>query len=246
MKKFTASVLALTFILVSAGCAGRSDEVSDYAQERLEAESDCLDLISQEIISQNIYDALQNEWDSWNQLSKESKMFSSHSPGNCTRSFDSWADCEEYLGISIPNPLEECFWLEKATYVAMPLGFRDAPRVKVSWYGTEDGYVEWIHVETGYRNGEVRVVMSASLYGDPADTKPSDSGWSVELERQNYLADAANSQLQITSESTENYYANRAYQACGDVLYRFNIVGEPDEQTQVKDTLEQVINSFNI
>lgn len=36
-----------------------------------------------------------------------------------------------------------------------------------------------------------------------------------------------------------------AYQADGNVLYQFNIVGEPDEQTQVKNTLEQVVNSFN-
>lgn len=253
MKRLRASVLTLTFILVLVACASSPDMTTDtpevkeisYIQGQLEVENGCLEPIPPDSISQNVHDALQNEWASWNRMSQENQMFSSHSPGYCTRSFDSWEECEEYLGITISNPLEACSWLEKATYVAMPLGFRDAPRVKASWYGTEDGHVEWIHVETGYRDGEIRVMIAASLYGDPADTKPSDSGWSIELERQNYLSGMDNASLQITSENTENYYSNMAYQANGNVLYRLNIVGEPDEQTQVENTLEHVISSLD-
>lgn len=253
MKRLTTLVLTLTFILVLAGWANSPGGTTDtpevkeisYTQEQLEGENGCLGPVPPDSISQNVYNALQNEWDSWNQLSKESRMLSSHLPGHCLHSFDSWEECEEFLGFTVPNPLENCSWLEKASYVAMPLGFRDTPRVKASWYGTEDGHVEWIHVETGYRDSEVRVMISASLYGDPADTKRSDSGWSIELERQNYLADIDNAPLQIISESTEDYYSNVACQADGNVLYHFNIVGEPDEQTQVKNTLEQVVNSFD-
>ncbi len=253
MKKKIASVLTLAFILVSAGCASSPGGTTDVpelketscTQEQIEVENECLEPIPPDSISQNVYNALQDEWDSWNLLSSESKMLSSHMPGYCLHNFDSWEECEEFLGFTIPNPLENCSWLERATYVAMPLGFRDAPIVRASWYGTEDGHVEWIHVETGYRDGEVRVMIASSLYGDPADSKPSDSGWSIELERQNYLADVNNAPLQITSESAENYYSNIAYQANGNVLYRFNIVGEPDEQTQVENTLEKVISNLN-
>jgi len=252
MKKGIASVLTLAFILASAGCASSPGGTTDvpelkeisYAQEQIEAENDCLEPIPPDSISQNVYNALQNEWDSWNLLSSESKMLSSHMPGHCLRNFDRWEECEEFLGFTIPNPLENCSWLERATYAAMPLGFRDTPNVRASWYGTEDGHVEWIHVEAGYRYGEVRVMIAASLYGDPADTKPSDSGWSIELGRQNYLADVNDAPLQITSESTENYYSNVAYQGNGTVLYRFNIVGEPDEQAQVENTLEKVVSNL--
>lgn len=208
------------------------------------AECGCLEPISLDVLSQNVYDDLQYEWDSWNSLSQEEKMLSSHMPGCCQRSFDDWAECENFLGLSIPNPLEECSWLEKATYVAMPIGFRDAPRVKASWYGTENGHVEWVSVETGYRNGQVRVMIGVALYGDPVDIKPSDSGWLVELERQNYLANMGSSPLQVVSDSTEKYFSNVAYQAHDNMLYRFNIVGEPSAQAEVEDTLEQVVNSF--
>ncbi len=97
------------------------------------------------------------------------------------------AGCETFSGLFIPNPAEECTWLEQAAYVAMPIGFMDAPRIMASWYGTEDGHVEWISVQGGYRNGDIRVAIGAMLYGDPAGPKPPDSGWSTEIERQNYL-----------------------------------------------------------
>ena len=105
------------------------------------------------------------------------------------------AGCETFLGLFIPNPAEECTWLEQAAYVAMPIGFMDAPRIMASWYGTEDGHVEWISVQGGYRNGDIRVAIDAMLYGDPAGPKPPDSGWSTEIERLNYLDNADDAQL---------------------------------------------------
>ena len=253
MKKLIALATTLIFILALVSCANSPSETADttelkgmsYAQGQLEVENEYLKPIFPDSISQDVYNASQKEWDAWNQLSKENQMLSSHIPGWCHHDFDSWEECEEFLGFTIPNPLEDCSWLEKATYVAMPLGFRDAPNVTVSWYGTEDGHIEWIHVEAGYRDGKVRVMIATLLYGDPADTKSSDNGWSVELERQDYLAGLDSASLQITSDSTENYYSKTAYQANGNVLYRFHIVGGPDEQAQVEDTLEQVINSLD-
>ena len=209
------------------------------------AEYNCLDPISPDVLSQNVYDDLRYEWDAWNSFSLEEKALSSHSPGFCQRSFDDWAEWEAFLGFSIPNPLEESAWLEQATYVAMPIGFRDAPRIEASWYGTEDGHVEWISVQGGYRSGDIRVTINAMLYGDPADTKPSDSRWSVELERKNYLAGLDDDPLQISSDRTDNYYSNTAYRAYGAILYCVRVTGDPDAQSQVERTLEQVLSDFS-
>lgn len=251
MKKIWNFVLLLSVIFLT-GCntnqpsqiSGLTDGTVNLVKAETTEERNLLEPISPDHISQNVYEVLQNEWDSWNLLSSEEMMLSSHMPGHCQRSFDSWEECETFLGFSIPNLLENCSWLEKATYVGMPSGFQDASHVVASWYGTQDGHVEWISVESGYRSGEIRVMVAAALYGDPADTKPSDSGWSVELERQGYLAETDGALLQITSDSTENYFSNVAYLADGDVLYRFNIVGEPEAQTQVERTLEHVLSSI--
>lgn len=250
MRKNRWKITALLLIgALLAGCqtsrTSRNAAADAWTGLNTEVNEGCLEPISADLLSQNIYDVLREEWDDWNTLSDESKLLSSHLPGYCRRGFDDWAECEAFLGLSIPNPLEECLWLEKATYVAMPIGFRGAPRVEVSWYGTEEGHVEWISVQAGYRSGQIRVILDAALYGDPADRKPSDRGWSVELERKDYLANMGDAQLQITAESTEDYFSNVAYQACGNVLYRFNIVGEPDEQAEVESTLEQAVGAFS-
>ena len=229
MKKIWTLLFVLTTILLT-GC---------------QSNQNCLEPISSDSISQDVYNDLQHEWDSWNLLSQERKLLSSSLPGYCQRSFDDWAECETFLGFFIPNPAEECTWLEQATYVAMPVGFMDAPRVEASWYGTEDGQVEWISVQGGYRNGDIRVIIDAMLYGDPADTKPSDSGWSTEIERQNYLENADNAKLQISSETTNKYFSNTAYQAYGNILYRFQVIGNPDAQSQVENTLDQVVAVFS-
>ena len=250
MKRAWIAVLALSGILL-AGCSQACPAVEPGQDgaglpeiAALTAESGCLEPVSPECISQAGYDELEDEWAAWNALTKEQQMVSSHMPGCCRHSFDSWAACEAFLGFAIPNPLEECPWLEQATYVGMPIGFRDAPRVELSWYGTQDGHVEWIAADAGYRDGELRVIVSAAIYGDPAETKPADSGWSTDLARQQYLENADNDPVQIMSDSNEQYFANRASLAQGPVLYRLDVIGELDAQAQVEDLMARVIEYF--
>lgn len=235
MRRRWIAGLILSGLLLSGCQAGRP--LSETAGE-------CLEPVSPDAVSQDVYDALQAEWDAWNRMSAEAQMLSSHMPGWCRRSFDGWAECEAFLGLSIPNPLEACDWLEQGTCAAMPLGFRDAPRVQAGWYGTEDGHVEWISAQAGYRNGQVRVTVDAMLYGDPADAKSPEGGWSsVELERQSYL-ESAEDAPPVTSDRTENYFSNTAWRARGPVLYRLGVIGEPDMETQVEETMEQVLDAF--
>ena len=174
MKKFSVCFLSgLACISILTGCLGQSEQV-----ERPEPEP-----ISAEMLAQDVYDALQEEWDSYDSLSPGQKMLSSHLPGAFYEDFSDWVACEEFLGMSIPNPLEEAAWLAHGTYVGMPEGFQDAPNVRVSLYGTREGHVEWLSVESGYLDGEIRVTLDAMLYSDPAENKSPDSEWSVELER---------------------------------------------------------------
>lgn len=47
--------------------------------------------------------------------------------------------------------------------------------------------MEWVSVQSGWRDGAVRVMVSAALYGTRAEDMPSDKGWGTELARQAYL-----------------------------------------------------------
>ena len=97
----------LTWLLCAALLAGcRADA---------RPEEGVVEPISQEALSQDLRNALEEEWESWNALSEEEKVISSHMPGWCMRGFEDWAACEDFLGFSVPNPLEDCDWLEKGT-----------------------------------------------------------------------------------------------------------------------------------
>lgn len=203
-------------------------------------EEGAVEPISQETLSQDLREALEEEWTSWNALSEEEQVISSHMPGWCQRGFEDWAACEDFLGFSVPNPLEDCDWLEKGTYVAMPLGFRDAPRVDFQWSGTEEGYVDWVSARAGYRSGPTRVMISALLYGDPGKAKHSDRDWTLDLGKQ-----TADGVLHVISENTERYCSRTAYLVRGGVLYDVHIVGEPDGKTEVEETLERALEAFS-
>lgn len=235
MKKFSVCFLSgLACISILTGCLGQSEQV-----ERPEPEP-----ISAEMLAQDVYDALQEEWDSYDSLSPGQKMLSSHLPGAFYEDFSDWVACEEFLGMSIPNPLEEAAWLAHGTYVGMPEGFQDAPNVRVSLYGTREGHVEWLSVESGYLDGEIRVTLDAMLYSDPAENKSPDSEWSVELERQSYLANVDDNPVLISEDSGEQYISRTAYLAHGHVLYRVSVIGNPNLQDHVQETLENVLSEF--
>ena len=196
------------------------------------------------MLSQAVYDALTREWEAYDQLSREERLLSSHIPGSCYGDFEDWASCEEFLGLSILNPLEDSGWLEKGTYVGMPEGFRDAPGVRASWYGTQNGHVEWLSVQSGYRSGDLRITLDAMLYGDSSIGKPTDSGWSVELERQSYLANQTGDTPLIVKEEGEQYVSLTAHFVQGYALYRLDVIGTPDVQEELQETLERALEYF--
>lgn len=237
MKKFAVCLLSgLVCISSLTGCLGQSGQA--------EGPGPGPEPISAEMLAQDVYDALQEEWDSYDSLSPGQKMLSSHLPGAFYEDFSDWVACEEFLGMSIPNPLEEAAWLAHGTYVGMPEGFQDAPNVRVSLYGTREGHVEWLSVESGYLDGEIRVTLDAMLYSDPAENKSPDSEWSVELERQSYLANVDDNPVLITEDSGEQYISRTAYLAHGHVLYRVSVIGNPNLQDHVQETLENVLSEF--
>lgn len=235
MKKFAVCFLSgLVCISGLTGCSGQSGQADGPGPE----------LISAGMLAQDVYDALQEEWDSYDSLGAEQKMLSGHFPGVCYEDFSDWAASEEFLGMSVPNPLEEAAWLEHGTYLGMPEGFRDAPNVRVGLCGTREGHVEWLSIRSGYRDGEIRVTLDAMLYSDPAENESPDSGWSVELERQYYIANVGDDPVLITEDSGEQYVSRTAYLARGHALYRVSVIGAPNLQDRVQETLGDVLSEF--
>lgn len=251
MKRLCITMLILTISFLSGCQEAQPLSVSEAAPERSPAaEAGRLEPLAADALSPEFRQTLEDGWAAWNRMGRETRMLSSRTPGYGRRNFDSWAEWEEFLGLAISNPLETCPWLEQGTYAGMPLlgyrdlGLRDAPRVRAHWYGTEGGCVEQVSASAGYRNGDVRVMLSAGLYGDPEDHPLSPVGEAFERERQAYLAEPEDVPAEIVSRRSERHYTNETYLIRGSVLYCLNIVGEAGAQEQVEDTMSRVLDLF--
>lgn len=246
MKKWRLLILSMVCAIGLLGCSGEinstgaNDAVEKFEEaenagtvtkemlssEMLSSEIVSSEMISSDMLGQGIYEAIKEEWATWNAKDEMQKLLSSHMPGHCYRGFGTWEECEEFLGFSIFNPLESSNWPEKATYVGMPEGYNEAPRFYVSFYGTGEGQVQWIHVESGYRSEEIRIMVNAQVVVDsPAENS------------------AVNEPL-ITEDSGERYVANTAVLVKDFVTYNIRVIGEPDMQNEVRETLEQVLPYF--
>lgn len=228
--------ILLVFCLVCAAgllsCSGKvnSEETKEITTIPT-AEGDATDepalteLISSDMLGQGVYDMLQRNWDAWNAKTEMERMISSSMPGFCGVYFDDWEKCEEFLGFSVFHPLENSTF-EKGTYVGMPEGYNEAHRFYVSFYGTEEGRIEDIQVESGYRDGDIRITVSAQIMVDTPKENLDDR------------------EPLITEDSGEKYVAATALLARGPVTYSIRVIGEPNRQKEVQETLEKVLVYF--
>lgn len=226
-------LLILIFLLLGTtgfSCCAKGVESCPEAESTPKAdepagEEASENMISSDLLSQEVYDVLRAEWDAWNAKSKEEKMFSSHMPGYCYAQFETWEECEAFLGFEVWNPLEDSEF-EKGSYVGMPVGYNEAPRFYVSFYGTEDYKIDRIHVESGYRDGDVRITVNADVR--------------LDVQEEGQLKEPA-----ITEDSGEQYVATTALWMEGPITYSIRVIGEPIRQTQVRETLEKVLPYFS-
>ena len=214
-------------IMMISGCKGSKScppaDQAPGAESSSSGEENSGNMITSDMLSQSIYAALQADWDVWDAKNDMEKAISSRMPGRIYMSFDTWAELEEFLGFELVNPLENGEF-EKGSYVGMPEGFNDASRFYVSVCGTKEGEVEWIFVDSGYRDGDVRITVNAHICPD----KPSE----------------AIGEQMITEDSGERYVATSKTEVLGPVVYNIRVIGEPNQWEEVRATLKKVLPYF--
>ena len=227
MKKCLAIFLSFIFFVAFSACTKgvESCPATDPVPgaETVSSKETSDNIITSDMLSQTVYAVLQADWDEWNAKDDMQKAISSRMPGHIYRSFDTWAECEEFLGFELFNPLEDSEF-DKGSYVGMPEGFNDASRFYVSFGGTREGKVEWISVDSGYRDGDIRITVNAHIY---PDVPQKDIG-----------------EQMITEDSGERYVATSKTVVQGPVVYGIRVIGDAGEWDAVRATLKKVLPYF--
>jgi len=227
MKRFLLVAISLFFLAALSGCKGVEScpglEPTRGAEASSSGEENSGNRITSDMLSQSIFAALQADWDVWDAKDDMEKAISSRMPGHINKGFDTWAECEEFLGFELFNPLENSEF-EKGSYVGMQEGFNGASRFYVSVSGTKEGEVEWIMVDSGYRDGDIRITVNAHIY---PDVPQKDIG-----------------EQMITEDSGERYVATSKTVVLGPVVYGIRVIGDAGEWDAVRATLKKVLPYF--
>ena len=194
--------------------------------------------------SEELQQALQEEFDAYLAMSREQQISSSTMPGFCMRDFDDWNSVEEFVGFPIPNPLETLEGLEHGCWAGTPVGYNGASRFHITWYGNPEGHVHWLTVDSGYRQDGMRICVSASVYADPPENISYDKGWSIEHERLRYLQSCPNGETLIVAEPGEEYEARTGYLARGPILYSIRVIGEHGTGDAAQALLQELLPHF--
>ena len=229
MKKIMAWVLLLSIALCACGVNPGADAPKP---------------VSGDGFPEEMRQLLQEDWDSYAAMSREALFASSHTPGYCTREFGSWTEVEAFVGMELENPLEELQTLEKGNWAAAPEGFNGADRFYVTWYGTSDGQVEWVAIDSGYRRGGLRVGVKMSVYSESSQTENGGPVSSAEQRREDYLACETDGGTVYSRDSSETYEARQGVLARGSVLYTVRVMGELGTGEELELLLKELIPYF--
>lgn len=171
-----------------------------------------------------LHQAIQDSWAAYDSMSPMMQLASSTLPGSCTRDFDRWDDVEQFVGVTISNPLEKLDHLEKGNWAAAPEGYNGGSRFHVTFQGTREGQVQQLTVVAGYRLNDLRMTMTALLSGDLPISPPGETVFSP--------------------NSGEGYEARTGMLTCGNIQYTLRVLGDPGTGDRVSELLQELRSYF--
>ena len=171
-----------------------------------------------------LHQAIRDSWTAYDSMSPMMQLASSTLPGSCTRDFDRWDDVEQFVGVTIPNPLETLDHLVKGNWAAAPEGYNGGSRFHVTFQGTREGQVQQLTVVAGYRLDDLRMTMTAQLCGDLPISPPGESVFSP--------------------NSGEGYEARTGMLTCGNIQYTLRVLGDPGTGDRVSELLQELRSYF--
>ena len=177
-------------------------------------------------------------------------------PGDWQTYLDSWSACENFLGISLTNPLEESA-LEQGTYNGIAFdsgllyGKEEETHCLVRLIGNAEGIIQNVGVETGYVFGLNRLTLNISLW-------PEGSEWDMEhgaawgdqfvtFQTEETATGSGQAVFLVTPSVLQGGYVSiDAYFVMGNGLYQLGISAPagPGQQAEVRKLMEEVLQLF--
>lgn len=207
-------------------------------------------------ISQSLADKITQEWETYNNMTTEQRLLSSKLWGLVSIQTDTWTECEEEIGVSVYNPLEELDWLEKVGHYGMASAVNDmsVKHVQATVNATQmtEGKITDIHISAGYNYNNVRVTLTATLLADGGDHTTGSVCSGYATYEQNIVTTKAGVQvLVVTTDESNNtgyysgdYYDPTAYWVRDSVFYILRVFGDETDKDEIQAILERLLGEI--
>ncbi len=204
-------------------------------------------------IGQILADKIAQEWDTYDSMTREQRMFSSKTFGVVGIQTDTWNECEEAIGFTVNNPLESLDWLNKTGYYGMESTDPSYPVSHVQAiahaFQTADRKPNEINVTAGYNYGNVRITLKATFTANagPFTTGSVSNGYAT-YKQDAVIAGSGIPVLIVTTDEANNtgyyngdFFDPTAYWVRDNVFYSLRVFGEEAEKGKIQDILDRIL-----
>ena len=196
-------------------------------------------------LSETMEYEIKREWDTYNSMSEEQRLASSHMWGTIYVETDTWEEIEEVLGVSIDNPLESVAWVHKTSYIGMER--ENLPHVHTTVYTIQsaDDKVDNVCAIAGYEMGGVRITLSTTISVNSEDIT---AGFSHSGDV-NYVKTRCNTAsgapvLVVSTYEAGHFFDSNAYWVENNVLYALRVFGDTEDEEEIQDTLKRLLEEI--
>jgi len=203
-------------------------------------------------ISQVLEDKIAQEWKTYDGMTKEAKLLSSHIWGIVYLETDTWSEFEEIIGFTVNNPLETLSWLNKTEYIGMESADPSTPikHIEVTANTVNaKGKLNEISVTSGYNTESARITLTSTLSAS-AGTYTTGSVYNgYATYKQNTVTTGSGiSVLIVITDGTNNtgyydgdYYDPTAYWVKDNVFYTLRVIGDSADKAEIQATLDRIL-----
>lgn len=202
-------------------------------------------------ISQMLEDKIAQEWKTYDGITKEAKMLSSHLWGIVYFETDTWDEFEEAIGLTVNNPLESLSWLNKTGYIGMESANPSMPikHIEVTVDTVAERKLNEISVTSGYNTENARITLTATLSAS-AGTYTTGSVYTgyATYEQNTATTGSGIPVLIVFTDGMNNtgyyngdYYDLTAYWVKDNVFYTLRVIGDSAYKTEIQATFDRIL-----
>lgn len=207
------------------------------------------------IVGQQVKDKLKQEWNKYDAMTEQEKMLSSLSWGTIYIDSETWDECQESIGLTVQNPLEDIEWLNKTAHFGNE---SSDPTMPVTHIQTTvnaapiNRSINDINVRAGYRTDDVTITLSASMTADSGlfTTGNIYMGYAT-YEQNEATTNEGNPILIVITNGTNNqgyysgnYHEINAYWVSNNVFYNLRVFGSIIDKDKVQATFDKIITAI--